>query len=344
MSLSNDAKVYQSVREGIYHYSGTLNEMDYFIDTQQANAIWYKPSSSGTDYFWLVGTVADLDSYTVGIYSISSDSFMEKKCPNNEGHVWDWLYWSGSAWTPSSDISIKCVTENDFCTSADPCGNDEGDCDINEECLNGFACGSNNCPAALGVSSDMDCCQGVGDGDEHFCTTTNTCELNQGDCDTSDECIIGLVCGTDNCNYDTSLGFSALLDCCYNATIGDYQFCSSGIQCGINEGDCDSDDECQNDLVCGTDNCNYNASLGFSSDLDCCYNPVMGDPDFCTVSNPCGLDEGGCSSNDECQTDLFCDVTNGCPASLGFGSEVACCSDAEGCKCILELHYEFVTF
>ena len=50
---------------------------------------------------------------------------------------------------------------------------------------------------------------------EYFCSTTNsTCGLNQGDCDASDECIIGLVCGTDNCGNATSL------DCCYNATIG----------------------------------------------------------------------------------------------------------------------------
>ena len=53
--------------------------------------------------------------------------------------------------------------------------------------------------------------------------------------------------------------------------------------------------------------------------------------DRCT--NPCTVEEGGCSSNDECAMDLFCDSTNGCPASLGFASGVACCSDAEGSKC-----------
>ena len=333
MSLRNDAKASQGAFEGIYHYRGSVNQMDYFIDTQEVYAIWYKPSTTGTDFYWLAGIVADIDSYTVGLYSYSSDPVMVLKCPNNEGHVWDWNYSTGSDWVPSSDISVKCVAENDFCTSDDPCGLHEGDCDINEECLNGFACGSNNCPVGLGYSSDTDCCQGVSEGDEHFCTTTNTCALNEGDCDASNECNIGLVCGMDNCNYDTFLGFSTLLDCCYNASIGDYQFCSSGIPCGINEGDCDSNNECQNGLACGNDNCNYDPSLGFPSDLDCCYHPTLGDPDWCTISSPCAVDEGGCSSNDECGTDLFCDSTNGCPASLGFASGVACCSDAEGSKC-----------
>ena len=330
MTLSNEAKEYQGAFEGIYHYRGSLNGMDYFIDTQEVNALWYKPTD--TDYIWIVGTVGYLDSYSGGIFSNTNDPAMEKKCPNNEGHIWDWKYLGDSDWIATNDISIKCVSENDFCTSDNPCAHNEGDCDINLDCQSGLACGSNNCPDALGVASDMDCCFGISEGDEHFCTTLNTCGLDQGDCDANDECMIGLVCGIDNCNYNTS---NTGLDCCYNATIGDNHFCASGIPCGMYEGDCDSDDECENDLICGTDNCNFNASLGFPTDLDCCYTPMFGDPDWCTVSSPCGVDEGGCNSYDECQTDLFCDVTNGCPSSLGFDSGVACCSDAEGCKCTL---------
>ena len=42
------------------------------------------------------------------------------------------------------------------------CSENEGDCDSNEECQDGLACGSNNCPESLGFSSDVNCCTGSG--------------------------------------------------------------------------------------------------------------------------------------------------------------------------------------
>ena len=59
-------------------------------------------------------------------------------------------------------------------------------------------------------------------------------------------------------------------------------------------------------------------------------NVAFGDEDFCTTDNPCGVNEGDCDSNNECQTNLFCDTANSCPASLGFASDVNCCFS--GCK------------
>ena len=48
---------------------------------------------------------------------------------------------------------------------------------------------------------------------------------------------------------------------------------------------------------------------------DCCYTVVQGDDDFCTIDEPCGVNEGDCDSNDECKNHLFCG-SNNCPESL----------------------------
>ena len=45
--------------------------------------------------------------------------------------------------------------------------------------------------------------------------------------------------------------------------------CTSSNQCGINEGDCDSDNECKVNLVCGRNNC---VGDTFDSTDDCCTN------------------------------------------------------------------------
>ena len=54
---------------------------------------------------------------------------------------------------------------------------------------------------------------------------------------------------------------------CATARNGDDEFCYCNT-CSENEGDCDSHDECQNGLFCGSNNCL--ASLGFDSEVDCC--------------------------------------------------------------------------
>ena len=42
------------------------------------------------------------------------------------------------------------------CTSSNPCGIGEGDCDSYDECIGELSCGSDNCP--LPFSSTADCC------------------------------------------------------------------------------------------------------------------------------------------------------------------------------------------
>ena len=108
---------------------------------------------------------------------------------------------------------------------------------------------------------------------------------------------------------------------CMSVTNGNLGFCSCQ-SCSENEGDCDSNNECLDGLVCGLNNCP--ASLGHDSEVDCCYEAIVGTEDFCSYSEPCETDEGDCDSDDECEFDLSCG-SNNCPTSLGFGSEVNCC-------------------
>ena len=54
---------------------------------------------------------------------------------------------------------------------------------------------------------------------------------------------------------------------CATVSNGDDEFCNCNT-CSENEGDCDYDYQCQDGLVCGSNNCV--ASLGFDSDVDCC--------------------------------------------------------------------------
>ena len=121
------------------------------------------------------------------------------------------------------------------------------------------------------------------------------------------------------------------MDCCYQASVGDDDFCTTANPCGEDEGDCDSSNECQSNLYCHN-GVNCPDHLGFHSEFDCCYAPTVGDENFCTTDNPCGIDEGDCDSSNECQTNLFCDIANSCPAYNGFASDVNCCSNVSGSK------------
>jgi len=56
--------------------------------------------------------------------------------------------------------------------------------------------------------------------------------------------------------------------------------CSPQLPCGVNEGDCDSKEDCQGDLVCGKDNCEGEL---FEDDDDCCVDIGAG----CVNSTQC---------------------------------------------------------
>ena len=45
----------------------------------------------------------------------------------------------------------------EFC-NCNTCSENEGDCDSHDDCQSNYFCGSNNCLASLGYSSQVDCC------------------------------------------------------------------------------------------------------------------------------------------------------------------------------------------
>ena len=100
----------------------------------------------------------------------------------------------------------------------------------------------------------------------------------EGACDKDEECKDGLKCGTDNCAQclegqgpaDGCGKWAYNTDCCYDPAnmvcIGGDECCSKEYPCGLGEGDCDNDNECEGELKCGTDNCQQ--CLG---GVDCTY-------------------------------------------------------------------------
>ena len=80
----------------------------------------------------------------------------------------------------------------------------------------------------------------------------------------------------DNTQYNYQLFFHFPAKVC-NGIGHDYDeyfknCCGTKAPCDINEGDCDSDDECKGGLVCGSNNC----PSPFPSSADCCENPDPG--------------------------------------------------------------------
>ena len=106
----------------------------------------------------------------------------------------------------------------------------------------------------------------MNNGDIGYCACKQSCTENEGDCDFNYQCEDGHRCGSNNC--PNSYGFDSNTDCCYVAINGDENFCTHEYPCGADEGDCDSNEECQNELFCGSNNCPN--SLGISSSIDCC--------------------------------------------------------------------------
>ena len=50
--------------------------------------------------------------------------------------------------------------------------------------------------------------------------------------------------------------------------------CNLENQCGFGEGDCDTNDQCEGNLICGIDNCQaMNPNKNFDTYADCCYDP-----------------------------------------------------------------------
>ena len=52
--------------------------------------------------------------------------------------------------------------------------------------------------------------------------------------------------------------------------MGQKDCCSKHNKCGVQEGDCDQDEDCKDDLVCGKNNCIKNYDFWWDASDDCC--------------------------------------------------------------------------
>ena len=120
------------------------------------------------------------------------------------------------------------------CTAQCPCRQGEGDCDDDAECEGELVCGTDNCLVA--GDAEGDCCQAA---DAPLTTiTTNTAAQNP-------KCRCRKQCQPPHDDWDC---------------------CTEECPCREGEGDCDEDSHCQEDLVCGTNNC----VLDGDPEADCC--------------------------------------------------------------------------
>jgi len=109
------------------------------------------------------------------------------------------------------------------------------------------------------------------------CTQDKPCDIGGGDCDHDNQCLHGLVCGTNNCKYFDNATPSGE-DCCEDRTSRcrgtSYESpttcCTARSPCPVGGGDCDGPQDCEPGLVCGFDNCKNDFRSTSSNSGDCC--------------------------------------------------------------------------
>jgi hypothetical protein len=106
-----------------------------------------------------------------------------------------------------------------------------------------------------------------------------------------------------------------------NAVPGHYDYCRAFGPCAEDEGDCDSDSECEPGLTCES---NIGGEYGWASDIDVCTSSLPnGHYNYCATVGPCEPGEGDCDGNSECLSPWVCGNNNG-PA-YGFDASVDVC-------------------
>ena len=176
-----------------------------------------------------------------------------------------------------------------FCTAECPCDFGEGDCDdegAGTYCEGSFVCGYNN-GATYGLPASWDVCIAGPECDTFDPTTPRytfcaesvecPCGIGEGDCDNDDECGGRLICGYNN---GAAAGLPSNYEVCmtppfpgcpvFDRNNLNASFCTTSCPCGLGEGDCDNDDQCRNNLVCGYD---IGSDFGMPSYWDVCVMP-----------------------------------------------------------------------
>jgi cysteine-rich repeat protein len=151
------------------------------------------------------------------------------------------------------------------------------------------------------------------------------CTTGEGDCDDDDHCRGSLDC---RFNIGDTVGLPADYDVCgpncpaLDPSDPDPSFCATGCLCDIGEGDCDGDEQCAGDLICGLNN---GAPFGLPASYEVCIRPGPscgnGQPDAGEVCDDANRASGdGCSPTCRPEVGWSCPSWNQCipnvPCSL----------------------------
>ena len=213
-----------------------------------------------------------------------------------------------------------------YCSAEKPCNQFEGDCDFDSHC-NGTNLNCYGCPSELGFPAGTDCCRDLcleipyQVGQLGFCTSTCPCEIDEGHCQSDDQCLSGLTCGHHNCKPE--LGFLHGTNCCYNTTAYCSEFLSGENGNWTIQTPFDNPNEVVKEVECqwyidGSTNTHFiksgNGSATCGADVS--------DWSCCTSSSPCTLGEGDCDYDIDCFNRLACGTDN-CGPSFPTGFD--CC-------------------
>lgn len=113
------------------------------------------------------------------------------------------------------------VGDGRFCRDCGPCGDGEGDCDNDSECVVGTSC-VDDVGAEFGFAPGVDVCRATGSvpppttcplppGHGDFCRDCGPCGPGEGDCDRDSDCRDGLRCVDD---IGADFGFAPRVDVC----------------------------------------------------------------------------------------------------------------------------------
>ena len=155
----------------------------------------------------------------------------------------------------------------DYCTSDCPCIADEGHCESNDQCMSGHYCGFNNCRPELGFANGTNCCYSATDYCSEFLSTDgNGTWILQTPVNNTNKYVVGLTCTWYIDVVSNSHGSGPTGSTTCGAALSDWSCCTDSDPCVAGDGECDSDSECVNGLICGNDNCGPLFPWGF----DCC--------------------------------------------------------------------------
>ena len=113
---------------------------------------------------------ADINSNALNIANNVAD------IANNSDHI-DYNSFSIHLIAEHLDNDTRCTAINWYyncCTSANPCGIGQGDCDSDDGCFGDLKCGTNNC---VGFGHPADCCMLVGIHDNKLNIANNAADI-----------------------------------------------------------------------------------------------------------------------------------------------------------------------